>query len=86
MVTMGAGGRPIRRQAGPGEGGARLVAVGFFGVDAGRVLLQRPGAPFQRLLRGLPATGPEHVPLPDPVQPPLQLLQVDLVLSSSAKV
>src|SRR5216684_7840699 len=61
-------------------GGTGSVAVGFLGVDPGRVLLQRLRAPRKRLLHRLPAAGAEHVALPDPVKPLLQLVQVDLVL------
>src|SRR6266702_3612587 len=86
MVTMGHGpgaaGTAGRRRDGLArrKGGARSVAVGFLGVDPGRVLLQRLPAPLERPLRGRAAAGPEHVALPDPGEPLLQLVQVDLVL------
>ena len=62
------------------------MAVGFLGVDPGRVLLQRLGAQGQGLLRGLPPARAEDVTLPHPGEPLLQLVQVDLVPSSSANV
>src|SRR5215831_11116536 len=53
--------------------GCGSMALRFLGVDAGGVLLQR-------LLRGLPAVGAEHVPPTHPGEPLLQLVQVDFVL------
>src|SRR5690349_7189951 len=80
IVTIARKSKTARAAAQRPEGGAGSMALGVLGVDPGRVLLQRLRAPRQGLLDRLPPAGAEHIALPDPVKPLLQLVQVDLVL------